>query len=113
MAITAAISDFFNSIYELLASVVGTFISIIQSFFSVILGFFRSILNLFTDLVSGLVDVAGGVGKFVAGMLFCLLFSTYSPSFPFFFVCNTSSRDVVLFLACLFSKYFSVHLLTN
>ncbi|KAF4458830.1 hypothetical protein FALBO_14423 [Fusarium albosuccineum] len=67
MSITAAINDFFSSIYELLSSVFSTLYAVIHSIFSAILGFVSGLFNLIGDVVSGLVDVAGGVGKFVAG----------------------------------------------
>ncbi|KAF5006294.1 hypothetical protein FDECE_7325 [Fusarium decemcellulare] len=77
MSITAAINDFFSSIYELLSSVFSTLYAVIHSIFSSILGFVSGLFNLIGDVVSGLVDVAGGVGKFVAVLCFKALVCLY------------------------------------
>ncbi|KAK7424673.1 hypothetical protein QQX98_000249 [Neonectria punicea] len=67
MAITTAISDFVNSIYELFASLIGTVYAILHSTVTAVFSFITGFFNLVGDVVSGLIDVAGGLGKFVAG----------------------------------------------
>ncbi|KAH7157424.1 hypothetical protein B0J13DRAFT_617521 [Dactylonectria estremocensis] len=67
MAITTAISDFVNSIYELFISIISTIYTVVNSALSAILGFITGIFTLLGDVTKGMVDVAGGVGKFVAG----------------------------------------------
>ena len=67
MAITSAISDFFQSLYELLSSVLGSAYSLGHSILTAVFSFVGGLLNLAGNVAGGLVDIAGGVGKFVAG----------------------------------------------
>lgn len=72
MAITTAINDLFSSIYELIASILGTFYAVIHSVINAILGLVQGFFTLVSDVLSGVVDVAGGIGRFLA--------STFDPS---------------------------------
>ncbi|KAH6874552.1 hypothetical protein B0T10DRAFT_610630 [Thelonectria olida] len=67
MALTIAIEDIFKSIYELLASIIGTAYQIIHSTVSAGFSFIAGLFNLLGDFASGMAKAAGGVGKFVAG----------------------------------------------
>ncbi|UNI22766.1 hypothetical protein JDV02_008626 [Purpureocillium takamizusanense] len=67
MAITTAVSDLFNSFYELLSSVFGAAYAIVNSVVGAVVGFVTGIFKLVGDVLGGAVDIAGGVGKFLAG----------------------------------------------
>ncbi|KAL6865669.1 hypothetical protein ACO1O0_001764 [Amphichorda felina] len=67
MAITSAISDFLQSLYELLSSVLGSAYSLGHSILTAVFSFVGGLLTLAGNVAGGLVDIAGGVGKFVAG----------------------------------------------
>jgi len=62
---TGAISDFFKSIFELIASFFQTLFQLVETIFKTAFNFFASILNLFADTFKGLLDVVGGVANFL------------------------------------------------
>lgn len=66
MTLTTAVSDLFQSIYELFASVLSTIYTVIHAAFSTVRNFVASILSLAQSIVQGVVHLTGGVGKFVA-----------------------------------------------
>ncbi|KAK5995291.1 hypothetical protein PT974_03692 [Cladobotryum mycophilum] len=67
MAVTTAISDFFHSIYEVIASLLGAVYSLLNNTINAIVNFLTGILTLVREVFGGLIDIAGGVGKFLAG----------------------------------------------
>ncbi|KAI9900483.1 hypothetical protein N3K66_004745 [Trichothecium roseum] len=72
MAITTAISDLFNSLYELLSSVLGTAYAIVHSIFTAAFNFVNGILSLAGDIIGGFINVTEGVAKFIAGNIILL-----------------------------------------
>lgn len=66
MTLTTAVSDLFQSIYELFASVLSTIYAVIHAAFSTVWNFIASILSLVQSIVREAVHLTGGVGKFVA-----------------------------------------------
>jgi hypothetical protein len=67
MSLVKGFEDFFMSIYELLASVIGTIAAVFSTIISAILSFFTGIFNMVGDIFNGVVNVVGGVGRFVLG----------------------------------------------
>jgi hypothetical protein len=67
-----AIGNFFNSIFELFFSFFQTAYDLVATIISSIFSFIGSILNVFVEFFKGIVDVVGGLGKFVLGKFFVL-----------------------------------------
>ncbi|KAK1764947.1 hypothetical protein QBC33DRAFT_571933 [Phialemonium atrogriseum] len=65
MTLSGAITDFFNGLYELFASMASVAYRTVHSVFAAVWGLFSGIVNLITDVVGGSVEVVGGVGRFL------------------------------------------------
>lgn len=65
MTLSSAITDFFNGLYELFASMASVAYRTVHSVFAAVWGLFSGIVNLITDVVGGSVEVVGGVGRFL------------------------------------------------
>ncbi|OAA50698.1 hypothetical protein NOR_01148 [Metarhizium rileyi] len=73
MALTTALSDLFNSIYELFASCLSTIYAVIHAAFSTVWNFIASIFNLVLGVFREAVHLTGGLGKFVASNFVALI----------------------------------------
>ncbi|KAF2396223.1 hypothetical protein EJ06DRAFT_534359 [Trichodelitschia bisporula] len=65
MALTSAVSNFAQSIYELFASFFGTILHLVELTVSTVWGVFASVLHLFGDFGQGIADIIGGFGRFL------------------------------------------------
>ncbi|EFZ02786.1 hypothetical protein X797_000737 [Metarhizium robertsii] len=73
MTLTTAVSDLFQSIYELFASILSTIYAVIHAAFTTVWNFVASILSLVQSIVREAVHLTGGVGKFVASNFVALI----------------------------------------
>lgn len=72
MTISTAITDFFNSLYELAASIAGIAYRTVHSAFAAVWGLFSGIINLVAGVLRGGVELVGGVGRFLISESFSL-----------------------------------------
>ncbi|KAF2186371.1 hypothetical protein K469DRAFT_631229 [Zopfia rhizophila CBS 207.26] len=71
-SIVSALSDLFQSIFEVIYSFFATAGHLIQNTISFVLHFFAGILNVVLEFFRGLVELAGGLVQFFLGNILIL-----------------------------------------
>lgn len=97
MTISRAITDFFNSVYELAASIAGIAYRTVHSAFAAVWGLFSGIINLFVDVLRGGVEFVGGVSRFLISESFPLSRLPHSFSRPFAAPGRSDRADRLIF----------------